>query len=283
MEYAKKERLVPYDMATSGFEMVYTGETSSKADDSTDENGNVIEKWSIWTWRHDATEWNDEIQCINKMQEALGPLDDNTRQIRAHIGSLVLCDSGIPVTIDELLIAIGLGRLDELSFRNGCWFCGMWWNTRGTQPRQVESMRTAYAILIGYLAGKPKENFIEQFPYAADFINRTYEWLGPVSELTELQKLMMERVLLPFEFFTKASHAMPPSTWTAKAEHLCEVVMKDCFEEGGRGAQLDAKIAQLAGLPKIHPYYKGDLDFIEDEQKRVLYKLCGYIAHGLHT
>ena len=58
------------------------------------------------------------------MQEKLGPLDDKIRQIHAHIGSLVPCDGGFPVTVDELLNAIGRGELSDPSFHNGCWNCG---------------------------------------------------------------------------------------------------------------------------------------------------------------
>jgi hypothetical protein len=289
MSKTRKARLVPYAMVPPGFEAVYVGDEepwpSDPGEDSptavvADEAGNVIKEWSVWTWTWpgQADEWNDEIRHINKMQARLGPLDDNARQIRAHIGSLVLCDSGVPVTIDELLNAIGRGKLPEPSFHNGCWPGNLWWEARGTQPRQVESMRTIHTILTGYMAGKPHEDLTEQSPYAAGFINRAYDWLGPVSELTRLQRLMMERMLLPFEFFTKASLSAGMDD-TAQFE----AVMHNCFGEGGRGAQLDAEIAELAGLPKIRPYYKGDLDFIEDEQKRELYKLCGYIAHGLHT
>lgn len=290
MSETKKARLVPYDMVSPGFEAVYVDDVepwpSDPGEDSptaivADEAGNVIKQWSVWTWTWpgQSDKWNDEIRHINEMQACLEPLDDDTRQIRAHIGSLALCDSGVPVTIDELLNAIGRGKLPEPSFHNGCWPGSIWWEARGSQPRQVESMRTIHAVLTGYMAGEPKEDLIKQFPYAVGFINRTYDWLGLVSELTRLQQLMMERTLLPFEFFTKATL----SAWTDDTIQLYEAIMQNCFGEGGRGAQLDAEIAELAGLPKIQPYYKGDLDFIEDEQKRDLYKLCGYIAHGLHT
>ena len=294
MSDVRKARLVPYEMESQGFEAVYVddaGSWPSDADEGSptdvvaDETGTVTKRWSVWTWTWptQSDQCNVEIRHINEMQAGLGPLDDDTRQIRAHIGSLVLCDSGIPVTIDELLSAIGRGKVPEPSFRNGCWPCGMWWETRGTQPGQVESMRTIYAILTGYMAGEPEEELAERFPHAAGFIHRTYAWLGVVSQLTPLQKLMMERMLLPFEFFTSGSHAIPRSAWAADTEQLADRVMSNCFEEGGRGAELDAQIAELAGLPEFRPYYKGSLDFIEDEGKRELYKLCGYMAHGLHT
>lgn len=263
----KKKRLVPYKMVSPGFEAVYTGEK--------DDTGHVISKWSTWTWTFPGREkeWGDEIKHINKMQEELGPLDDRTRQIRAHIGSLVPCDSGFPVAIDELLNAIGRGQLSEPSFYNGCWMGTMWWDAKTTQPLEKESMQTIYEVLTCYLAGKSREELIKKFPYAEGFINRTYEWLGPATELTKLQKLMMERILLPFEFFTKRNPDY-------------KAVNRNCFEEGGRGAQLDAEISALAGLPKIYPNYlskyRENVSTISDPRKRELYKICGMIAHGLH-
>jgi len=46
--------------------------------------------------------------------QSLGPLDDETCALRAHIASLVPCDSGFPVTVDEILNAIGTGRLPQV-------------------------------------------------------------------------------------------------------------------------------------------------------------------------
>jgi hypothetical protein len=128
---------IPYDMLSPGFEAVYTGEKSSEPVEkdelitglTTDKNGNIIRKWPTVTWTFPGQEknWDAEIKYINKMQSELGPLDDNVRQIRAHIASFVPCDSGFPVTVDELLNAIGKGKLDEPSFHNGCWCPGLWW------------------------------------------------------------------------------------------------------------------------------------------------------------
>lgn len=284
MQDNKKRRLVPYTMVERGFEAVYTGETSSDLEEKAeggphlitqDDSGNVIEKWSTWTWTFPGEEeaWNEEIKHINEMQARLGPFGDKTRQMRAHIGSLVLCDSGVPVTIDELLQAIGRGELREPSFHNGCWLAGRWWDETTTQPFQDESMQAIYDILTSYLAGKPEEELVGKFPHAKGFIGRTYQWLGPAAELTEVQKLMMERMLLPFEFFTKRN------------PHY-EAVNRACFEEGGRGAELDAEISALAGLPRIYPDYLGkyheNLNTISDPEKQEMYRVCCHIAHGLH-
>lgn len=299
MANEKENRLVPYGMVSPGFEAVYTGEKSSSPVEktelittvTTDEEGNIIRKWSVfsWTWPGQEKDWNAEIKYINEMQRKLGPLDDNIRQIRAHIASLVPCDSGFPVTVDELLNAIGKGKLDEPSFRNGCWCLGMWWEQKTTQPFQIESMRTIHAVLTGYLAGKAKKDFIREFPHAEGFINRTYEWLGPVSKLTEVQKLMMDRMFLTIDFFTKTSDTTPCSQISnvAEQQQIEDVVKELFYEDGGRGVRLDAEISNKAGLPQIHPRwnpnFQENLESLEEPRQRQLYEICCAIASGVYT
>ena len=281
MTSANKARLVPCGMVSPGFEAVYTGEESPTPLEPTgwpivrrtDDEGNVIQRWSVWTWRSDPAKWDDEIRAINVMQEALGPLDDDTRQVRAHIGSLVLCEPGIPATIDELLAAIGRGRFLEPPLHNGCWCGGMWWDGRGSQHGQVEAMQTIEDVLRAYLAGEGAEEVARRFPDAEGFIRRACGWLPPVGELSELQRLMIERMLLPFEFFAKRSDDY-------------EQVNADCFGPDGRGAELDRRIAELAGLPPIRAdwtqEFRRTLAGIAEADKRDLYAICGGIAHGLH-
>ena len=294
----KKNELVPYDQVSPGFEAVYTGETSSTPVQEnelastlySDENGNLIRQWSTipWTFPGKESEWDDTVKCLHEMQSKLGSLDDNIRQIRAHIASLVPCDSGFPVTVDELLNAIGKGKLDEPSFRNGCWCVGMWWEQKTSQPFQIESMRTIHAVLTGYLAAKTRMDFIREFPHAEGFINRTYEWLGPVAELSEVQKLMMDRMLITIDFFTKTSDTTPCSYISDVAEQKrIEDISKDFSEEGGRGACLDAEISRTSGLPQIHPKwdpkFQENLEGIKESQKKHLYKSCCDIASGVYT
>ena len=183
MADTKQQGPVPYKYVSPGFEGVYTGERSASpaeeiiTERTADDDGNAIARWPVFSWTFEGQEkdWDDEIRHINEMQARLGPLDDDTRQIRAHIGSLVPCDSGLPVTVDELLGAIGRGKLSEPSFRNGCWCPGMWWRQRTTQPLQMESMRTVHAVLTGYLAGRSRADVVADSPHAAGFIRRTHK------------------------------------------------------------------------------------------------------------
>ena len=301
MANEKKNKLVPYDAVSPGFEAIYTGKKSSSEGEkldiittiTSDNAGNEIRRWPVfsWTFPGQEKEWDEEIKHINNMQSELGDLDDCTRQIRAHIASLVPCDSGFPVTVDELLNAISRGKLDEPSFRNGCWCSGMWWQQKTTQPAHIESMRTINTILKGYLAGEPREDFIREFPGAAGFINRTYAWLGPATELTEVQKLMMQRMLLTVDFFTKSSDTTgsgPCSQFSdVSTMQEGEMLVEELFGQGGRGACLDAEISEKADLPQIHPRwtqeFQENLEKPEDPQKRELYKTCAYIASGVHT
>jgi hypothetical protein len=283
----KKERLVPYNMVSPGFEAIYTGRKASAEGEEVemitaviaDETGNEIRKWPVvsWTFPGEEENWDEEIKHINNMQSRLGELDDSTRQIRAHIASLVPCDSGFPVTVDELLNAIGRGKLVEPSFHNGCWCSGMWWEQKTSQPLQMQSMVTIRDVLTGYLAAKGKEESVTRYPHAAGFINRTHEWLGPVDELTDVQKLMMKRMLLTIDFLVDASK-----------QQQAEAIVKDLFlDDGGRGACLDAEISERAGLPKIHPRwaseFRGNLEKLEEPRQRELYRTCGYVASGVYT
>ena len=291
MAKKKKNTLVPYAMVSPGFEAIYTGKKSSPEGESDDE-GNEISRWSVFTWTFPEQEknWGEEIKHLNSIQSKLGDLDDSTRQIRAHIGSLVPCDSGFPVTVDELLNAIGRGKLDEPSFHNGCWNSAVWWKQKTTQPVHAESKRTIHAVLKGYLAGKGRKSLTKEFPGAAGFINRTYEWLGPVSKFTEVQKLMMDRMLLTIDCFIKTSFTAVetvPSPEVSELQDL-EAQSQDLFyDENGSGARLDAEISNKAGLPKIYPQWNPEfektLDKLAEPGKKDLYKVCCAIASGVQV
>jgi hypothetical protein len=274
---ADQEKLVPYDLVMPGWEGVYTGEKSDSPDDSTDDEGNVIARWSTWPFADygaDWTQWDDEIQHINRIQEALGPLSDEVRQIRIHIGGLVLCDSGVPVSVDELLRTIGAGRLPKKPFKVGCLPGGQ---GETTQPRHAESMRIIESVLRGYLAGELEERFIREFPHAAGFVRRTYDWLGPSQDLTELQNLLLQRMLLPFEYFTRSSFG---------DYDLAMQAGEICFGDDGVGAELDRRVCELANLPEIqrlrYGMYEKNLETIEDAEKRDLYTVCTRIACGVY-
>lgn len=301
MATTKKSKLVPYDALSPGFEAIFTGQKASTKGEkvdiitilTSDEAGNEIRKWPVFSWTFPGQEkdWDREIKHLNNLQGKLGPLDDGTRRIRAHIASLVPCDSGFPVTVDELLNAIGRGKLEVPSFRNGCWCSGMWWRQRTTQPSQVESMRIIQTVLTGYLDGKSRTGLIQDFPGAAGFIDRTYEWLGSAAKLTEIQQLMIQRMLLALDFFTKFSDTKDNSPCfqfsNASKRQDSEMLMKEVFGEGGRGNCLDAEISQKAGLPQIHtrwePQYQENLESLKNPRKKALYKTCCAIASGVYT
>jgi hypothetical protein len=167
----------------------------------------------------------------------------------------------------------------------------MWWEQKTTQPSHIESMRTIHAVLTGYLAGRSKEGLAKDYPGAAGFINRTYGWLGPAADLTEVQKLMVQRMLLTINFFTKSSDTTdtdPHSQFSdVSTIQEAEILVEELYGEGSRGACLDAEISKKAGLPKIHPRWTSEsrknLEELEDPRKRELYKTCSYIASGVYT
>jgi hypothetical protein len=293
MKKAKDMKLVPYGTVPPGFEAIYAEKQSPSPQDPTDGQGKAIDKWSTWTWTFpgEESDWGSGIKHINAMQTALGALDDETRKIRAHIGSMVPCDSGFPVFVDEILAAIGTGTLPEKPFRDGCFMGGGFYETRCSQPRHTESMQTIRTILKGYMSGERKEEFTSRFPYASGFIMRTYQWLGAVSALSELQKLLLERMLLTLEAFSRRSctgSVVPTDesiTETASFE-MYEQCVSECFSDGGRGAQLDAKISKVADLPEIprlrYDLYDKNVQKISDARKRDLYKVCTQIAYVVY-
>ena len=216
-----KDELVPYDQVSPGFEAVYTGETSSSpvrenemtATLYSDEDGNLISQWSTIPWTFPDNEdgwkenqWDDTVKHLHKMQSKLGLLTDGTRLLRSHITGLIPCDSGLPVTVDELLFAIARGKLERSSFRNGCLCSGMGCQLKTSQPGQMESIRTIHSVMNAYVSGEPREDAIKSHPEAAGFINRTYQWLGGVSDLSKIQRKMLDRVLLTLDSFIKLNY-----------------------------------------------------------------------------
>ena len=299
----KKDELVPYGQVSPGFEAAYTGETSSTSVQETelittlhsDENGNLIRQWSTipWTFPGKEGEWDDTVKHLHEMQIKLGPLTDNIRQIRAHITGLIPCDSGLPVTVDEVLFAIARGKLERSSFRNGCLCSGIGCQLKTSQPQQMESSKTIHAVLNAYLAGEPKQNAIKAHSEAAGFINRSYQWLGAVSELSKVQRKMLDRMLLMIDFLAHTSvTTVDIRSWSSlemsELQDMAVALGKDLFTgEDGRGARLDAEIADQAGLPKIHPNwdpaYRETLEKLKDKPEQELYKTCCAIASGIQT
>ena len=302
----KKDKFVPYDQVSPGFEAVYTGQTSPapvQKNDMvstlySDEDGNLIRRWCTIPWVFPNEEgqwaedqWDDAVKHLCNMQSKLGPLTDSTRRLRAHITGLIPCDSGLPVTVDELLFAIARGKLDRSSFKNGCLCSGLGCRLKTSQPQHLESLKTIHAVLNGYLAGERKQNAIKAHPEAAGFINRSYEWLGSVSDLSKVQRNMLDRMLLLIGFFTKSGYTgTAPQTLPEEMSGLkeMEALGKDLFyDENGRGPRLDAEIAELAGLPKIYPRwdpeYQKTFNKLEEPRKKELYEVCCAIAAGVQT
>ena len=127
----KAKRLVPYELTEPSWEALYTGETRDTPDETTDEQGNALERWPTWAFVDGGKEWNDyrmrRLTTSIKCRRSSATLDDDIRQIRAHIGSFVPCDNGVPATVDELIIAIGSGNITGSTFHNGCWVPNWWW------------------------------------------------------------------------------------------------------------------------------------------------------------
>ncbi|MCG8653596.1 MAG: hypothetical protein MI861_27410 [Pirellulales bacterium] len=301
----KEDELVPCDQVSPGFEAVYTGETSMTPVEEnemistlrSDENGALVRQWSTIPWVFPdpetgwkGVEWDNAVQHLNEMQAKLGPLTDNVRRIRAHITGLIPCDSGLPVTIDELLFAIARGELERSVFKNGCMCSGLGCRLKTSQPGQAESLRTIHDVLNAHLEGKLEQDVVNAHPEAAGFIKRSYQWLGVVSGLSKVQKKMLERILLTMDFLSRyGSNAGDIQSTLESAEFQDqEALGQDVFyDEDGRGKRLDAEISELAGLPKINPWdpaeYQEALDTLKDEQKQELYKTCCHIASGIHT
>jgi len=301
----KKDALVPYDQVSPGFEAVYTGETSTtpvRESEMTstlysDEDGNHISQWCTFPWffpneqgQWAEKQWDDTAKHLCDMQSKLGPLSDNIRRLRAHITSLIPCDSGLPVTVDEVLFAIARGKLERSSFKNGCLCTGMAPKMKISQPRQTESVETVNAVLNACLAGGPREDAVKAHPEAAGFINRAYEWLGPVSQLSKVQRKMIERILLTTGYFVKygGTTAAMLAAMNESEQQDMQAMMNDwSHDQDGRGAALDAEIAGEAGLPKIYaqydPAYQETLAKLEDGQKRDLYETCCAIASGVQS
>ena len=239
-----------------------------------------VETWDLPTWGPE-----EEVAVLADLLSALGQLDDDVRKLRAHIGSFAGCDSGVPATVDELLNGIGRGKLAEPAFRNGCNHHGFCVEVYGTQPSQTECMVAIHEILTARLDGKPKGTLVSQRPWASGFIENAYTWMPVYSQMTRLQTLLTERMLLPFEFLTAGSHADSFFDQPCGLQELGDAVMKKCYEDGGRGPEIDAEIEKLEGLPKISMAYPQHTirEEIKEQQKQDLYTLCCSLAHGLHT
>ena len=98
---------------------------------------------------------------------------------------------------------------------------------------------------------------------------------------------MLERALIPFEYFAKQGYGAPRSSWRDNDPGLCERVYDDYIKSGGRGEKLDKEIATLIDLPPIHPSYdrefQENLKSISSPENKELYAICGDIAAGVYA
>lgn len=262
---------VPYALTSPGFESLY-GQAVALPDQycqqAVDATGRAYRSYSLWGFAYtQESQWPAEIVCLNQLQSELGPLNDDTRLIRTMIAGLVACDNGIPATIDELLIAIGRGYPPEQPFHAGCWMSP---GCRTNQPGHTQALSVIETILRAYLDGSDSSLLTQRYPYAAGFIARTWQALGPVNALTDVQMLMLERLLLPFEWFAKRSDRSQPE------------ILADCLSADGRGRKIDEQIESRAGLPQICPPYKPEypsrLATVKDLRQREIYVVACHLA-----
>ncbi|MHA1987475.1 MAG: hypothetical protein ACW98D_12630 [Promethearchaeota archaeon] len=275
----KKGELVPYDLISPGFEAIYQGTKDRSALDDwmindddlfieSDKSGNLYLKHSFWTLSYKPDQWTDEIKIINGIQESLGELDNTTRYIRNAIGSLVLCDQGIPTTIDQLLDFIGSNYYDEKRlFHLGCWMPS---GKRSTNPDWQRSMTYIEEILVNFLKGMSITDQIKQLEgFMEGFIRRFYSWFPSRVNLDELQVLLLNRILVSFPYLT---HGID--------NH--KKMMKDVFEIGGKGWIIDEQIQKLEDLPQItgikwneaRKYYKT----IKNQKKKERFRIISYVT-----
>jgi len=288
-------KFVPYEKLLPGFEAVYIPKSwkivNTRGQPSLryiDEEKNPVEKWSVWTWTFPhqwpkENEWwmHEEINIINSMQFRLGEISEEIRQIRSHIGSLVLCHERVPLSINEILRSIGQGKLVPDIGKAGCWPGGMGHYgdlslQKYSEKESAIEIQIIEKIILGYLYNVDINKLYQDHPYATGFITRVYNWLGPREKLEEWQELLLKRMLVPFEFFSKRNK----NYWDMK---------RVCFEKGLLGNQIDQKISEILNLPEIPPSldkdawekYNENLNLIQDPTKKRIYEIAYTISRGL--
>ncbi len=285
----KKEELVPYELVSPGFEGIYQGTKDRSAledwminDDDlfigSDKSGNLYVKYSFWTLSYKPDQWTNEIKIFNEIQESLGELDDTTRYIRSAIGSLVICDQGIPTTIDQLLDFIGSNYYDEKRlFHLGCWRSS---GKRSTQPDLQRSMAHIEKVLVNFLSGMSINDQINQLDgFMEGFIRRFYSWFPSRENLDELQGLLLNRILVSFPYLT---HGIDDT----------KEMLKDVFEIGGNGWIIDDQIRKLEDLPpitgikwfEVQKYLKSISDPEKKQRFQIICNVTGdFFLYGLST
>ena len=281
-------QLAEQTLIPAGFERIYVDELMWWMSDhmlTEDEEGRRYLEAALWNCENDPEKWGPEVRYLVAMGERLRPQSEDIRKVRAYISSLTPCAAGLPVGIVEILRAIGRGRMDEPTYWNGCWSGGNWWENLQPQADQPAVMRTIHSILIQWRNGESLYDLIATYPEAKGFINRVFEWLGNPKEFSEIQDLMLERFLLPFDLYMLDMRFDPNNKSQPRLQQMQFDVFEEAYGPRGRGQAIDQKIARLAGLPPIKGLnaYSEIPEEITDPLKRRIYRAAGLLAHGLHT
>jgi len=265
-----KPQLVSYELVEPGFEAMY-GRTGAPFQKSVMKDGKAAAEWCVWQSEEGLREqWLPERKYINQLQQKLGHLDDGTRMIRAYVPSIEVCDSGFPLTVEEALRAIGANQLTQPSFRAGC-RNDVWWKQKGTQPRQVESMRMVHSTLRGILDARGEEELIQEHPFARGFILRTYEWFHSGKELNDLQRLLIKRMLIGFGMWDHLSRTLDKD-WTDEDRKFVDKILDEMHQPTGRGSQIDKEIDSCLD----------DMKDMTEEQDKSWRQIRQSIAAGIH-
>lgn len=161
--------LFPYEYVPAGFEIVI--DLGSHAEDQI--NGEIVPGskggiWNLWfnTTLSDKPEtWDDEVKAINRMQTALGNLNDDQRLIRAHMAGFCRFHPSFPKSIDILCEETGTGRFTR-PVRFGCEGRGLLEalgkeNFQTLDNQRRESLREYLQAVSKWLARLPQENAID--------------------------------------------------------------------------------------------------------------------------
>ena len=166
--------------------------------------------------KREPEQWDDEIRYINKMQEALGDLDENTRFLRIQISCFERCWYDFPENIDIILRGIAQGRpeTEHVSCEPPwCSICSLLRRRTGVlsrpeiwdryceaatrynpnrSPRQ--RLARAYITILDWWSARGDLTCLKsEMPEHGKLAEKIYGWL---EEPTKLKRLYVERIKL---------------------------------------------------------------------------------------